>query len=355
MEIHQFSTSLAYGDAISDEMLEIQKVLREAGHSSEIFTRYFDPRMARLRRDYREYRKLSSPAHVVIFHFSIGSPVSKLFFRIPDRKIMIYHNITPHEFFIDWHRILARECYKGRLEIKLFVDKVDLALGDSEFNRRELERAGYARTGVLPILMDFSKFDRPGDPITRSLLGDGKTTILFVGRVIPNKKFEDVIKVFSIYKTRFNPDSRLILAGDFRGLERYYASLLDLVDRLGLRDVHFPGHVSFSELVTFFELADIYLSLSEHEGFGVPILEAFYRKIPVVGFDAGAVGETMNGGGVLLKEKDFLRIAALIDVLVRDRDIRQAAIRGQLRALEKFSRENVSRILLRHIEEVAPR
>ncbi|HCS49280.1 MAG TPA: hypothetical protein DIW61_13910, partial [Candidatus Aminicenantes bacterium] len=116
MEIHQFSTSLAYGDAISDEILEIQKVLREKGHRSEIFTRFFDPRLAGLRRDYREYKKLSSPAHVVIFHFSIGSPVSKLFFRVPDKKIMIYHNITPHEYFVDAHRVLARECYKGRLE-----------------------------------------------------------------------------------------------------------------------------------------------------------------------------------------------------------------------------------------------
>ncbi|OGD26928.1 MAG: hypothetical protein A2028_02430 [Candidatus Aminicenantes bacterium RBG_19FT_COMBO_59_29] len=355
MEIHQFSTSLAYGDAISDEALEIQKVLRERGHNSEIFTRYFDPQLAGLRRDYREYKKISSPRNVVIFHFSIGSPVSKLFFRVPDRKIMIYHNITPHEFFVDWHRVLARECYKGRLEIKLFGDKVDLALGDSDFNRRELEGAGYPRTGVLPILMDFAKFDRPGDPITRRLLGDGKTTILFVGRIIPNKKYEDIIKVFHIYHKYFNPDSRLILAGECRGVERYFASLLDLVDRLGLRDVHFSGHVDFGELLAFFELADVYLSLSEHEGFGVPILEAFYRKIPVVGFDAGAVGETMNGGGVLLQEKDFLRTAALIDILVRDKDLRRATIQGQLRALEKYSRANVSRILLEHIKEVSPR
>ena len=352
MDIHQFSTSLTYGDAISDEMLEIQKVLREKGHRSEIFTRFFDPRLAGLRRDYRDYKKLSSPANVVIFHFSIGSPVSKLFFRVPDRKIMIYHNITPHEFFVDWHRILARECYKGRLEIRLFVDKVDLAVGDSDFNRRELEAAGYPRTGVLPILMDFSKFDRPGDPVTRRLFGGGKTTILFVGRVIPNKKFEDVIKVFYFYKRYFNPGSRLILAGDYRGLERYLASLLDLVDRIGVREVHFSGHVDFAELVAFFDLADIYLSLSEHEGFGVPILEAFYRKIPVVGFDAGAVGETMNGGGVLLREKDFFRIASLIDGLVRNRSLRQAVIQGQLKALEKYSRENVSQVLLQHIEKV---
>ncbi|MBN2409223.1 MAG: glycosyltransferase family 4 protein [Candidatus Aminicenantes bacterium] len=355
MNIHQFSTSLTYGDAISDEMLEIQKVLRDQGHQSEIFTRFFDPRLAGLRRDYREYRKLSAAANVVIFHFSIGSPVSKLFFRLPDRKIMIYHNITPHVHFVDWHRILARECYKGRLELRLFVDKVDLAVGDSEFNRRELEAAGYPRTGVLPILMDFSKFDGPGDPVTKRLFGDGKTTVLFVGRVIPNKKFEDVIKTFRLYQKYFNSDSRLVLAGDYRGLERYHASLLALVDRLAVKDVHFTGHVDFGELLAYFDLADVYLSLSEHEGFGVPILEAFSKRIPVIGFDAGAVAETMNGGGVLVRDKDFFKIAALIDVLVRDRGLRQAVIRGQLRAGERYSRETVARVLRQHIEEVTRR
>ena len=353
MEIHQFATSLSYGNAISDEMLEIQKVLRERGYRSEIFSRFFDPRTAAGRRDYREYKRYSSPANVVIFHFSIGSPVSKMFFRIPDRKIMIYHNITPHEYFIDSHRILARECYKGRLEIKLFIDKVDLAVGDSEFNRQELEAVGYKKTGVLPILMDFAKFDRPANPVTRRLFDDGKTTVLFVGRFIPNKKFEDVIKAFYFYQKYFNSESRLILAGDYRGLERYFAGLLELTAKLSLKDVHFPGHSDFSELRAFYESADIYLSLSEHEGFGVPVLEAFYKKIPVIGFRAGAIEETMNGGGVLLAEKDLFRVAALIDVLTNNASLRESVVRGQLRALEKFSRENVSRILLRHIEEVS--
>jgi glycosyltransferase involved in cell wall biosynthesis len=355
MEIHQFATSLSYGDAISDEMLEIQKVLRESGFRSEIYTRFFDPRTAGARRDYREYRKHSSPSNVVIFHFSIGSPVSKMFFRVPDKKIMIYHNITPHEYFVDWHRILARECYKGRLEIKLFVDKVDLAVGDSEFNRRELEAAGYKKTGVLPILMDFAKFDRPGDPVTGRLFEDGKTTVLFVGRFIPNKKFEEVIKVFYFYQKYFSAESRLVLAGDYRGLERYFAGLLDLAGKLSLKDVHFPGHSDFSELRAFYEAADVYLSLSEHEGFGVPLLEAFHKKVPVIGFNAGAVEETMNGGGMLLAEKDLFRVAALIDTLMKNANLRQAVVEGQLRALEKFSRENVGRILLQQIGEVSRR
>ncbi len=353
MEIHQFATSLTYGDAISDEMLEIQKALRAAGYRSEIFIRFSDPRSAKYARDYREYRKVSSPGNVVIFHFSIGSPVSKMFFRVPDKKIMIYHNITPWEYFLDSHRILTRECYKGRLEIRLFVGKVDLALGDSEFNRKELEDAGYSPTGVLPIFLDFAKFDAPGDPIVHEIFAARKTTILYVGRVIPNKKFEDVIRTFYFYKKFFNPNSRLILAGDYRGMERYYAGLQEMVKKLALSDVHFTGHIDFSELVSYYRLADFYLSLSEHEGFGVPLLEAFYLQIPVVAFTAGAVEETMNGGGVLLREKDFFRTAALLDEIAGDKELRRRIIESQVRALEKYSRENVTRILFSHVGKVS--
>jgi len=352
MDVHQFATSLSYGDAISDEMLEIQSVLREKGFGSEIFVKMFDPKSARHVKDYREYKRYSSPDNVVIFHFSIGSPVSKLFFRVPDRKMMIYHNITPHEYFVDSHRILARECYKGRLEINLFVGKVDLAVGDSEFNRKELESVGYEPTGVLPILMDFSKFDGRPDPVTSRLFANGKTTILYVGRLIPNKKFDDVIKTFYFYRKYFNPDSQLVLAGDYRGLERHFASLQELTAKLKVQDVHFSGHIEFAELLAFYRAAHVYLSMSEHEGFGVPILEAFYNRIPVIGFAAGAVEETMNGGGVVLREKDFLRTAALIDRIQSDAALRARIVEGQLKALEKFSRANVSRILLDQVERV---
>ncbi len=352
MEVHQFATSLTYGDAISDEMLEIQKVLRERGYNSEIFIRFYDPRMAGFIKDYREYREFSSPENVVIFHFSIGSPVSKMFFRVPDKKIMIYHNITPFEHYLNSHRILTRECYKGRLEIKLFVDKVDLALGDSEFNRQELEAVGYSRTGVLPLLLDFAKFDREGDSVTEKIFGNGKTTILFVGRLIPNKKYEDVLKVFHFYKKYFDKESQLLLVGDYRGLERYLAGLLNLVKKLELTDVHFTGHVEFKELVSFYRLSHLYLSLSEHEGFGVPLLEAFHTRVPVVAFAAGAVEETLNGGGIILRSKDFFKTAALIDTILKDDSLRDRIIGSQVKALDKYQKENISRILLSHLERV---
>jgi glycosyltransferase involved in cell wall biosynthesis len=353
MNVHQFATSLNYGDAISDEALEIRSVLREKGFASEIFVHYYDPLSAGQIKDYRDYPRYSDPENVVIFHFSIGSPVSKMAFRVPDRKMMIYHNITPHEFFLDNHRILARECYRGRLELSLFAQKVALAVGDSDFNRRELEAAGYPETGVLPILMNFAKFDGPSDPVVRALFDNGKTTLLFVGRVIPNKKHEDLIKVFALYKKAFNPDSQLILAGDFRGQERYLTGLHELIGRLRLSDVHFSGHASFAELLAYYRAAVVFLSLSEHEGFGVPLLEAFHLKIPVVAYAAGAVEETMNGGGVLLRIKDFNGTAALVDRIVRDGDLRRRLIEGQTRALEKYARANVSRILLGLVERAA--
>jgi glycosyltransferase involved in cell wall biosynthesis len=352
VEVHQFATSLTYGDAISDEMLEIQKILRERGYNSEIFIRFYDPRMASFIRDYREYREFSSPENVVIFHFSISSPVSKMFFRVPDKRIMIYHNITPFEHYLDSHRILTKECYKGRLEIKLFVDKVDLALGDSEFNRQELEEVGYPRTGVLPLLLDFTKFDKEGDPVTERIFNNGKTTILFVGRIIPNKKYEDIIRVFYFYKKYFNRNSQLLFVGDYRGLERYFAGLLNVVKKLELTDVYFTGHVEFRELVSFYRLSHLYLSLSEHEGFGVPLLEASYMRIPVVAYATGAVKETLNGGGVILRSKDFLKTAALLDAIIKNGSLRDRIIKSQVKALDKYKKENMSRILLRHIERV---
>ncbi len=356
MDVHQFATSLTYGDAISDEMIEIRKVLRAAGYGSEIFVRFFDPKMAGLARDYREYARLSAPENVVIFHFSIGSPVSKLFFRDPGPED---HDLPQHHA----PRVLPRlpphpdpgVLQGAARDAASSPARWTWPSGTPSSTGGSSSAAGYAPTGVLPILMDFAKFDVPGDPVVRDIFDNGKTTLLFVGRVIPNKRFEDVIKTFHFYKTRFNPSSQLVLAGDDRGIERYRASLEDLVGRLGLSDVHITGHVDFDELVTYFRLARCYLSFSAHEGFGVPLLEAFHMKVPVIALAAGAVEETMNGGGVLLRERDFLRTAVLIDRLERDARLRRKVVEGQLKALGKYDRANVARILLGHVERVAGR
>jgi len=354
MKVHQFLTSYSYGDAIGNEALEIRDFLRANGIESEIFTLHFHPRYAHQVRNYLEYDRFSDPANTVIFHFSIGSPVTKKFLRLADKKIIIYHNITPYHFFLDFHRILAKDCFKGRLELKSLADKVDLALGDSEYNRSELVAAGFKETGVLPLVMDFSKFDLPVLPVLKEIFADGKTNILFIGRIIPNKKVEDVVTAFHLYQKHFNPDSRLFIVGEYRGFERYVSALHDLIRRLQVKDIHFSGHVPLAEVVSYAKLSHLYLHLSEHEGFCAPVVESFHLGIPVVAYDAGAVGETLNGGGLLVREKDFFKIAALCHEILTRPELKAALLAGQRRALEKYRQQRTGKIMLDYLRGLQP-
>ncbi|MCX6558531.1 MAG: glycosyltransferase family 4 protein [Candidatus Aminicenantes bacterium] len=354
MKVHQFLTSYAYGDAIGNEALEIRDFLRANGIESDIFTKHFHPRYALQVRNYLDYDRFSDPANLVIYHFSIGSPVTKKFLRLQDKKIIIYHNITPYQFFLDWHRILAKDCFRGRLELKSLADKVDLALGDSEYNRQDLVDAGFKRTGVLPLVMDFAKFDQPVLPVLRELFADNKTNLLYVGRIIPNKKVEDIIKTFHLFQKHFQPDSRLFIVGEYRGFERYFSALQNLARELGVKSIHFSGHIPLAEVVSYFKLAHLYLHLSEHEGFCAPVPESFYLGIPVVAYDAGAVAETMNHGGVLVHEKDFLKIAALCHQILTRPELKAAILAGQQTALEKYHRQRTGEILLAFLRGLQP-
>jgi glycosyltransferase involved in cell wall biosynthesis len=354
MNVHQFLTSYSYGDAIGNEAMEIRSFLRSQGIGSEIFTLHFHPRYANQVRNYLEYDRFSAPGNTVIFHFSIGSPVTKRFVRLRDRKVIIYHNITPYHFFLDFHRILAKDCFKGRLELKNLAGPGARARGESADKRQELVAAGFKETGVLPLVMDFAKFDLPVLPVFRETFIDGKTNILFIGRIIPNKKVEDVIKTFHLYQKHFNPESRLFIVGEYRGFERYTSALQGLIAGLGVRDIHFSGHVPLAEMVSYAKLAHLYLHLSEHEGFCAPVVESFHLGIPVVAFDAGAVSETMNGGGVLVREKDPLRIAALCHEILSRPLLRAAILASQERALEKYHQQRTGRILLEFLRAPQP-
>lgn len=355
MEVHQMLISMSYGDAITDYTLEIQKILRRQGYHSDIFVEMCDRRMWKHTRRFEQYPEISSSSNILILHFSIFSKVSRLAYYMPDKKILIYHNITPSHFFADYHSHLAGECYHGRRELKAFKDKCELALGDSEFNRQELESLGFPQTGVLPIIIDFKKFDQPADPLVPHLYPKGKTTFLFVGRMIPNKRVEDIIKLFYCYHKYINHRSQLILVGEYLGFERYYNSLRDLIAKLCLKDVYFTGHVEFEELIAFYKMADVYISMSEHEGFCVPILESLHFQIPVVAYNSSAVPYTMRGGGVLVNHKDFPLIAELIHHILSHPSLKEEIIASQNRVLAELKQVRSDRLLLKYIEIVAGR
>jgi glycosyltransferase involved in cell wall biosynthesis len=357
IRIHQVLATLGYGDAIGHEVLGIQEVLRRKGYESEIFVESADYRLEPLTRDYRELVDFSHPDNLLIHHFSLGSKASRTAFALPDRMALIYHNITPPEYFVGVHRTLARQCFGGRRELRAYADRSDLALGDSEFNRQDLEQLGFPRTAVLPVVPGFAHLELQPDGLVADQFDDAWTNIVFVGRVIANKKIEDLIRFFHAYHTTFNARSRLLIVGAHGGFERYLASLNQLTARLGLHDVHFVGHVTDEALVAYYEIADLFLCASEHEGFCVPIVESFYMEVPVIAYAATAVPATMDGAGVLYDDKDPVHVAALIDAVVSNCPVQEAIVAGQLEAVRRLRSKDFAGTLLGFVDEIlaAPR
>lgn len=349
--VHQVLAKLGDGDAIGNEVLGIQRVLRHAGYDSEIFVEAADPRLARLTCDYRALRDFSHGDNLLIHHFSVGSDASRLAYALPDRMVLVYHNITPPEYFVTFSPALARFCYLGRRELRAYARRCVLALGDSEYNRNELEAEGFRRTAVLPVVPDFAHLDvAPSTSVTRTY-DDDWTNILFVGRIVPNKKIEDLIRFFHAYQTRFNRRSRLLLVGSYSGLDRYVDALVQLIHELGQQQhVLLAGHVSNAELTAFYDVADLFLCASEHEGFCVPLVEAFYKDVPVLAFAAAAVPSTMDGAGVLYDNKDPLHVATLMDAVLSDVTAQEDVVRGQVEALERLQSKDFQQALLTFVE-----
>ena len=351
--VHQVLATLGYGDAIGHEVLGIQRALTSAGYDSEIFVETADRRLEDLTYDYRDLLDASHPDNLLIHHFSIGSRASRVAYALPDRMALVYHNITPPEYFIGVHKQLVELCWKGRRELGAYVDRCDLALGDSEFNRRELAALGFPRTGVLPVVPGFSHLAGPADWRVAGAYDDEWTNILFVGRMIPNKRIENVIRIFHAYRTRVNPRSRLLLVGSHGGFEKYLTMLHQLIAELGTPDVHFTGHISNEELTAYYEVSDLFLCASEHEGFCVPLMEAFHMRVPVVAYAATAVPTTMDGGGVLYENRDPDHVAAIVDAVLSDSALTDRVLAAQDAALGRLLAKDFDVTLLNFVEQVA--
>jgi glycosyltransferase involved in cell wall biosynthesis len=265
---------------------------------------------------------------------------------------LIYHNITPPEYFLGVHDQLVRQCYHGRRELLAYRSRVDLALGDSEFNRQELEALGFSPTAVLPVVPDFSHVDAPRDERIFTAYDDHWTNVLFVGRVVPNKRHDALIRHFHAYQRGYNPRSRLILAGAYGGFESYVAQLHDLIARLGVHDVHLLGQITDEELSALYDVADVFLCASEHEGFCVPIVESFYKRVPVIAHAATAVPATMDGGGILYGAQEPARVAALVDAVVSDASVEARVLAAQDAALDRMRARDFDATVVAVVEQL---
>ena len=345
--IHQLASGFSSGDAISNDILELQRILRSWGCRSEIFTdpAFTAPTMRGVACDYREFEAEDAPDAVLLFHFSIGTQLTEWFARLQAHKVIKYHNITPARFFAATDARTSRALEQGRRELAEFARVPELAVAASAYSERELTEARYPRTGVLPNTINFAALDEPPDPAMLATLGDNATNVLFVGRVAPNKKFEDIIKAFFFFQKTVRLRSRLVLAGAMDPLDRYCAYLHGLVRELDARDVIFTRHVTQAELNACYRTADMFLCMSEHEGFCIPLVEAMHFGVPIVAYAQPAVRETLGGAGVLVREKNFEEIAELMALLVSDSAFRDRIVAGQRARLAAFQRPAIEKRL----------
>ncbi len=340
--VHQFHPSLAPGDATSNYVFALRDRFRSWGYRSEAFAVEAKPGTVDVLPYRRLFRELTDD-DLLVLHFSIGSEAFTSLVKAPGRKVLVYHNVTPPEFFEGINPHAARFTRLGRLQLRSLARDVPLAIGVSEFNRRDLEAAGFARTATVPLLVDWRKYDVAADPAVLERFGDGATNLLFVGRIAPNKRQDELVRLLAYARRCVDPATRLLLVGAYRDQPQYHGRVSALASSLGLDGaVVFTGPVTDAELAAYYGVATAFVSLSEHEGFAMPILEAFRFGVPVVALDAAAVGETAAGAALLFAEKDHAAIAETVELLRERSALRERLIQAGRERLRAFDAERVA-------------
>jgi L-malate glycosyltransferase len=346
MVVNQWVPAAHSGDAIGDSARRVRGLLRDLGHDSDIFALTIDDD---LRGDVLPF---SEPAarrgDVTIFHFALVSPLTAEFARLTHGRVLQYHNVTPAHFFAPYDANIFRLAALSRQDLKTLVGHTDLALGDSEFNRRELEAMGFRNTGVFPIAVNTDRITKaPRRPALEETLSDGLLNFLFVGRIVPNKKIEDHIRLAEHYKRYVDTSYRFIFVGRTDGVPRYYNMIRALVAEFEMLPERFvfTGPVPDEDLATFYRTASAYISLSEHEGFCVPLVEAMAADVPIMAYASTAVPDTLGGAGVQFMPKDLEFAAELLGELAYNDSLRSRVIAGQRQRLADFGDARIRREL----------
>ena len=350
MRIDQLVPAYHRGDAIGDEATHLRRFFRSQGFESAIYRLSCDRELESESEDFAGFPEPLA-SDITIFHFALPSPLTPAFRRLPSKKVVIYHNITSPEFFAGYSEEMVRIAGLGREELRSLAEVVDIALADSGFNARELVEFGFRESHVFPLYVDLAKYKRPMNAFVHRLFRDGRTNILFVGRVAPNKKIEDLIKVTFYYKKFISPLVRLIIVGKTSALPAYYHALVKLADDflLAPEEICFTGHLPDEEMFAVYRAADVFLSLSEHEGFCLPLVESMIFDLPIIAYDSTAVPETLDGAGILIRDKRAERVAELLDIVTHDQNLRENIIRGQKERLEKLKAQGRESFLLQMI------
>jgi glycosyltransferase involved in cell wall biosynthesis len=349
MAIHQLLHTLSYGDAISGEVLALKRVLEGAGVSSEIFAFNVHPKLKGVAQEISvDSPELSfDEGDTIILHYSLGSPLNEIYQECSNqRRILIYHNITPAHWFRSINSRVYSDIGKGIADLPVMCRASDLILADSPFNQAELAQLGFA-SEVLELPIDPERWSVEANPGILSLLrGRSATNILHVGRLAPNKCVEDILKFFYFLHHFGRKSSQLWLVGIDTDTELYSFSLKRLAYELGIEDaVHFTGPVADEELRAFYTCADLYICMSEHEGFCLPVVEAMHFGVPVMAYRAGALPETIGTAGILFSEKRHAELAEVaLEVLQRQQLYSELQEAGRQRVTQLSFENFASRV-----------
>lgn len=349
MVVNQWVPAAHKGDAIGDSARRVRGLLREMGHQSDLFAMTIDDD---LRGDVIPWTDTTATrGDLTIFHFALVSPMTAEFAKLKSGRVLQYHNVTPAHFFAGYDAAIYRLAMLGREDLKTLVGQTDIALGDSEYNRQELEDLGFTNTGVFPIAIDTGKFSgAPRRPALEDILNEhGWLNFLFVGRIVPNKKIEDHIKLAEHYKRYVDENYRFIFVGKTDATPKYYAAIRSMIAQYRMPEGRFifTGPVSEEDLATYYRKACVYISLSEHEGFCVPLLEAMSVDVPVMAYSSTAVPDTLGGAGVQFAPKDLEYAAELLGELAYNDTLRDQVIAGQRARLADFGDDRIRKELER--------
>ena len=351
LAIHQLLPDIVYGDAISNQALAIRQHLRQQGYQSEIFVKRREARMSMEALLWDESQP-SSPDGL-IYHHSIGSELTAFAVAHQGPKCLVYHNITPALFFTQYRPGFAWMLETGRAHLPQLAPHFPISVGDSAYNAAELTACGFREPGVLSIIVDPDKWNIAPNAEVMTRLQDGRTNLLFVGRVAPNKQQEQLIQAFEHYR-RLDPDSRLIIVGEGSGSDPYFSHLVEMTAALDLSPhVEITGQVEDATLLACYRTAHLYWSASAHEGFGAPLIEAMWFDVPVLALNAAAVPETLGAAGVLFdrgEEPDA--VAARAYRLTQDKDLRATVIAAQRKRRLDFTSAAVSSSLVELVERL---
>jgi L-malate glycosyltransferase len=347
--VNQWVPAAHKGDAIGDSARRVRGLLREMGHQSDLYAMTIDDD---LRGDVIPWTDTGARrGDMTIFHFALVSPMTSEFAKLDSGRVLQYHNVTPAHFFAGYDAAIYRLAMLGREDLKSLVGHTDVALGDSEYNRQELESLGFTNTGVFPIAVDTGRITAaPRRPALEKILAEeGWLNFLFVGRIAPNKKIEDHIKLAEHYKRYVDEQYRFIFVGKTDATPMYYAAIRAMLERYRMPQGRFifTGPVPDVDLATYYRSASVYISLSEHEGFCVPLLEAMAADVPVLAYGTTAVPDTLGGAGVQFAPKDLEYAAELLGELAYNDTLRQQVIAGQRARLADFGDDRIRKELER--------